>query len=296
MKARERSNEGRLARFQVSFVESGENTFPETGTDAKASGLSAAETLVAAASAAFETAFSIANQPAFIVQAAADQLEAISTFMQNAIAKFTQPIDNLTYALRNIQNEALVLVRTPSQLAARVQSSMSDLLAELEDLPETAEKILNEFRNIADEFEAITGTSASQTAIRNNQSALLSFTKQSAYGYQAQAALNTTFGNASAALQVRNQVYENLDLESYSVTDDELFQSIKQLQSQLIKALPPVDLADLVSYRVSNPVPAILIAYELYGDLEREQEIIDQNSIAHPGFVPGGTELEVAGV
>jgi len=40
-------------------------------------------------------------------------------------------------------------------------------------------------------------------------------------------------------------------------------------------------------------MPAIVLAYRLYGDAERADEIVARNRVRHPGFVPGGQPLEV---
>ena len=40
----------------------------------------------------FETAFSIANQPAFIVQSAADKLDAVADTMDEAVKKFPEDV------------------------------------------------------------------------------------------------------------------------------------------------------------------------------------------------------------
>jgi prophage DNA circulation protein len=41
-------------------------------------------------------------------------------------------------------------------------------------------------------------------------------------------------------------------------------------------------------------VPAVVLAYDLYGDPDRDQEIVDRNPTAHhPGFLPTAAPLEV---
>ncbi|MDQ7010357.1 MAG: hypothetical protein Q9M29_00915, partial [Mariprofundaceae bacterium] len=40
-------------------------------------------------------------------------------------------------------------------------------------------------------------------------------------------------------------------------------------------------------------MPALLLAHRIHGDASRDAEIIARNSIRHPGFVPGGSPLEV---
>jgi prophage DNA circulation protein len=44
--------------------------------------------------------------------------------------------------------------------------------------------------------------------------------------------------------------------------------------------------ARLESYAPRDNVPALVVAYDHYEDIDREQEIVERNAIRHPGFVP----------
>jgi prophage DNA circulation protein len=41
------------------------------------------------------------------------------------------------------------------------------------------------------------------------------------------------------------------------------------------------------------PVPSLLVAYQIYGDAGRADEITKRNEPRHPGFLMGGNQLEV---
>lgn len=49
----------------------------------------------------------------------------------------------------------------------------------------------------------------------------------------------------------------------------------------------------LRTYAPVETVPALVLAYALYGDAQRSSEIVTRNGVRHPGFVPA-TELQVA--
>ena len=40
-------------------------------------------------------------------------------------------------------------------------------------------------------------------------------------------------------------------------------------------------------------LPALVITHTLYGNVDKEQDVIARNRIQHPGFTPGGEVLEV---
>ena len=73
-----------------------------------------------------------------------------------------------------------------------------------------------------------------------------------------------------------------------------LFQSIKDLQGSLSKALPPEGLQEQVTFTPPITLPALVIAYQLFGNISKEQEIVEENLISHPGFVPGGEPIQVS--
>lgn len=77
--------------------------------------------------------------------------------------------------------------------------------------------------------------------------------------------------------------------------DKETFQVLSLLQTAFVeyvrdsaRGLPTVS-----EYDAYDTIPALLIAHELYDDCTRDSDIVTRNRVAHPGFVPGGSVLEV---
>lgn len=289
----ESSNEGRIARFSVTFSEAGTALFPESLADGVGGVQSAIDSVKAASNSAFEDVFSVANQPAFVVQAAADNVEAVADFMTESVTKFTQPVSELTFSIQNLKGDALALVKTPGKLADRIEGVFDDLLSAFSDAEDTSEKIAGNFRDFTQ--TAVIGDSISRTRQRDNQNALINNAKEQAYAAQSFAAIGIDYTSSQQSLFIRNQLTQDINDQLFQVTDDDLYQDLRDLQASLIKALPPTDLSDLITFTPPKTLPALVIAYELFQDLDKEQEIIDQNEIEHPGFVPGGVPLEVAG-
>ena len=40
-------------------------------------------------------------------------------------------------------------------------------------------------------------------------------------------------------------------------------------------------------------MPSLALSYALYGNIDHSDEIVARNKVQHPGFVPGGIQLEV---
>ena len=48
---------------------------------------------------------------------------------------------------------------------------------------------------------------------------------------------------------------------------------------------------NLVTIYLPAPLPALVLAYQRYGDALREQEIVDRNRITNPNFISGEVKL-----
>ena len=105
--------------------------------------------------------------------------------------------------------------------------------------------------------------------------------------------INFTSVNEAEAL--RNIVFEKLDIFLESVVDDDLYNVYYDLRTGIVSDLEEriKKLPVITQYVPIISLPAIVISYDLYGTIDREQDIIDRNNIKHPGFVTGSVPIEV---
>ncbi len=283
--------EGRMARFSVQFTLAGTIKFPDDVADELNKSIENADAVKEQSKSFFEKLFSVANQPAFVLESATEKLNAVLDFADNAVKQVTEPVTNFTFAIRNFKAAIGDLIKAPGELAQRLQDTFDLLLAEFEDEPETSERIFGNFSEL--EFEPVIGDTPSRDKEQENQDAILNLTKELALSNQSQAAVEVEFPSTNAAVQTRNAIVEGLDLQLDSA-DDDLYQSIKDLQTSLTEAVPNTGTSELITIRLNKTTPAIVIAYDNFEDLDKETEIIDQNAIEHPGFVPGGEAILVS--
>ena len=283
--------EGRMARFTVEFSESGQVIFPEGIISDIAAVIGRVDE---ESQNVFEQAFDIANQAAQVVQAGADGIDTVVDFMEDAVKKVTGPIANLTFAIRNIKASVDDLIQTPGILAARLSDMFGTLLDELSSDPDTASRILGQFATVDDEFVPVIGDTPSNVKQQGNQDATINIAKELALAGNAQAAIDIAFLSTNAALEKQREIVSGLDIQSDQTTDDELFQAIKDLQTALTRDLPQTGITELIEITPSQTIPALVIAYAEFEDLDKENEIIDENAIDHPGFVPGGDLIKVS--
>ena len=107
---------------------------------------------------------------------------------------------------------------------------------------------------------------------------------------------DTVYTSANEAEAARDGMVAYMDQLSFDYDmPAEQLSSLRSLRNAVYRTLTQVaqNLPRLYTYTVTRNVPAVVLAYELYGDIRREDEIIAQNKISDPFFVKGGTALEV---
>lgn len=287
--------EGRIARFSVEFSESGKESFPEKKTSGKEKTLTGILALLADANTFLEDGFSVANSPAHVVEGAENTVLDTLDFMETSVAAVTQPVASLTALISDVKSEAGSLIRSPFDLANSLASTFTKLLDVFSGDPETSGKIFSRYTEIDNEFEAISPTTPSANRKFQNQNTLINYSKQQAFASQANAAVNREFISSSGATEERDIVVANLTTQ-LNVIDlpDTNFQSIKTVQAAITETLPDPTTGELITFTPKKTLPALVISYDLFENLEKEDEIIEENDISHPGFVPGGVPLQVS--
>ena len=83
-----------------------------------------------------------------------------------------------------------------------------------------------------------------------------------------------------------------------TIDTNDIFIALEDLRSLLFSLLleKVSELKRTITYEVPNGITSVLtVAYDLYEDTNRVDEIIDRNYpvIRHPGFLPGGDTISV---
>lgn len=105
------------------------------------------------------------------------------------------------------------------------------------------------------------------------------------------------FSSYSEAVAVRASLADRLDAEA-ETADDAVSRALRDLRSAVIDDITAraADLRRLISYTPPRTVPAVVIAYQIYGDAAQADDLAARNRVRHPGFVPGDVPLELLSV
>jgi prophage DNA circulation protein len=85
-----------------------------------------------------------------------------------------------------------------------------------------------------------------------------------------------------------------LDQQAETAGDD-VYQVLTDLRAALVRAVPgdESNLPRLLSFTPPTSAPSLVIVHRLYGNVDKDLDLVARNHLRHPGFVPGGRALEV---
>lgn len=215
--------------------------------------------------------------------------------MESAFAPIKASIENaaaLNQQIVRLQDQAEDLVRMPEDLSNLMRSIMGSVAAT--DTPASdRSKVFSDFYDsLYLEPESVSTTT--RQAVEDNRAALDDYAHQLAVINDASVSTSRVFDTLDDAETARDAIADRLDDQAETAPDD-LYDDLMALRSSLVQAIPPegATLPDLVTIKEQATLPAVVLAYRLYADATRDEEIVTRNRVRHPSFVPGGVDLEV---
>lgn len=305
---RETNDEGRIARFTLTFYERGEAAFPFSVFDKITSFFDAAIVAAAALENVFVEAFSLLNMPGFVIDSAASAVNAFADAIDTAVdearttpslkAQIKQSTNNLRNAIDRIflNNEKIELASTVNDILSEVR----DIVPVDEDnftidISTGRDDRLYIFRNLINfsaGSEDITASTSTRTQEKQNIEAFENLVTSLSLIKLSENSVNREWVTRSAADGQRNKLIELIDSALLTLSD-EAYQGLEDFKSWLVQVLPNPEspLSSVKEYDLAVTLPSIMLAYELYNDADKETDLIKRNNVRNPAFMSG--ELEV---
>jgi len=308
----ESTDRGNIADFNITFVETGEAEFPAATEDQDSLTLDAALDYVSQAQSVFLLAY---NASGFEYLRGGAEQDTLSGFnMIKEATKFTGQNPDFQEAI-DLQiadlSDNVIQGDTLFDSVSGTLSQMSGLTGVDKLAPYRSIVALNDFGkpNGSEDVSIYGGalipvnvTTANRQRQADNQAAISLMFRELALTEACKNAVSIDYDSYEELANVREEladIFEELILEMGSLDDmDDKIQSLETLRSQTFRSLNDkgANLARVVPYELGQGTAenALGLAYRLYNDVTREQEIIDRNkTITHPGYLPAGETLEV---
>lgn len=304
----ESADEGGMARFSLTFTQVDNNTQPSFRPDTPALVGTAADTANVALNADFGKKFNITKMADFIATNAASMANAALNAI-SAVSSFskTGPLAELLNSATTISNSLSIMMRTPQMLADAIQGQLYGLAALVQNPLDAYNDLLAFFGGcstpIAVPYAPVTTPSRIQQSI--NQTAILDLVRRTAIVEAARASSQVTFSSYNDAQTILMILANALDAELASNTitpagqpvplNDDVYDALLELRVAVVRDISTrgANLAKLTTTTLPRTMPALLAAYRLYGDCTMDADLVARNNIRHPGFLPGGTVLEI---
>jgi prophage DNA circulation protein len=282
---RERREDGGYCEVALTFAEDGENVFPSAISNPATAVDLSSDACQSSASKFFEKVYNLANLPEFV-----------RTEMRDAANKLLDPVDRLLSAssefadgLAAFKRDLGTLIYQPRALAAGFLDVINDI-TKLVGKNKSTSATLHEMALSA--LRLVPETTSTRTRQSRSQDALQEMVKQMAVAEHARVVAGQDYISYQEALTARQQLADEIDTVSETAAD-EVYDTLQLLRAKVVQALPDPKLPEIQTLTMRQATPAIVLAYKLYGDALRDSDITARNSIRHPGFIPGGSSVEV---
>lgn len=321
-----------LVKLTATFVEAGDELRLVTRKAPAGDVRFSAAAIIAAANEQFARAFAVVGAVQAVVNDAINTVQAVASAVNNIrgkIAAMLQVIDDAKAAIDAVVDNVTSLVQTPGALAtsligmsrAVVEGALLpglpfimavEFFGDEQSVPSEGNLIAARARvdalmsaiasmgALEDEFpELAPGTAQQQELKRTNQGELLRLVKAHAIGAVSEVAAQLEYESYDQAQAMRVAIHALIDdLLANDGLTDELYGPLCTLRAGLTEFFASVaaELPELSDYTPKAAVPALVLAYQLYGDSTKEADILSRNrQIRDPSAVPAGVALKVLG-
>lgn len=249
----------------------------------------------------FAGKFSTENSPQFVKDSAISNIEGAIENYESAIVsvkKAGSAASSVLHKAKNMKSQLTQLIESPLSLAENLQGVYDDFKnADLgsDDLFDAYKK--------QDEYSSsltpVNPTTVSRQKQKDNQEATEKFLNTDTMVNQCVAASkmmeNSLIDSRSDAKAIRKELISKIDKLLESEDNSVLYLKLTELRSEISNALPgkSESVSDYSTFTPINTVSSLVLAYDIFENPEKEESIIRRNSIVHPGFIPGGEELEI---
>ncbi len=283
----ETTTDGRMATLEFTFVEAGELTFPTGAALTKGKVESAADAVKAAAKTDFTNNFSLTKY-LYLTKAAVDDLHHKLQHVEDALnAPGAAVADVVTIKEKTtaLAASAATLFQTPATFVDDFQAILGapDDFAAYDDI-------------LGDGTEGDTAnanqTTPGEKQQEENRFALQRLYWRSSLAGAALALAGLDFTSYDDAIEVRDKIADRIATEAETGGSNESFEALTDLKTSVFEDITE-KASTLAKLRTvtTNDGAALVMAYELYNDRERGDEIIERNKIPNGSAFAGSVRV-----
>lgn len=240
----------------------------------------------------FDNAFASVVNAKEQFDSAVDTLTEISNTINqfaSGVAGVGDSLGDFTTSVNQIISSANNLVKTPKTLANNVKLAFDNLSVAYNSRKDLFSACANIFNiNIKDRDQS--GNSINSINIRNNQDLLNDLFKINALTLGYQSSADITYSNTQELNDVINQLENGYNsFDKSRISDNSIINNLQNLRYQAISYLNNLSLSipNITTYTVVSPTPLINILFNLYGNDNNKETLINLNNFADTSNISG---------
>ncbi len=293
----ETTEEGGMARFQISYFLATSKPRPDVMIDTRAGVTSKATVARKSIADQFAQTFSLDNAARFVnadAQATASKALGAVKAAVHLVDGSASAVGKVLRSVDSALSQVSTLVSSPSSLAGKV----TGLVSRIGSTACNANDVLRQCRSLFafgdDDADLRYTTTPMRKRQHTNRLAINTLVQQSGVIAAAEAVPAMTFTSRNDAQTVQDEIAGQLD-RLMETAPDAVYIALMDLRAAVLTdiAARALNLAALKHYSPASVQPSLVVAYALYGDARRAGEIVARNNIRHPAFVSPYPSLEV---
>jgi prophage DNA circulation protein len=317
----ETTAEGGKCTLSMTFLEAGEASYPSAKVDSVNAISEKGNEVTEAAKGNFVSEFLTKGYPSFVADAATAQIKELSDFLSSPefiVSSDIQAVSDYYNKVKSIGLDAFSLVQKPFEFADQVIDAIGSIRSAF------GRSSFGMLVNLYDRYfpsddtdsggsDPVVAVTPSRQQVVKNFKAVAGIVRQVAISQAAVAAVvtqttedvsnggtkttsaPTKYDSYESAIAVRTELADRLDDESEATNNDLVYVALTDLRTAVVQAVPDPDqdLPHLAAFSPRQTLPSLVVAYQLYGDASRADDIVARNDPRRPGFLTGGQTLEV---
>ncbi|SDI55257.1 DNA circularization protein [Pseudomonas abietaniphila] len=317
----ETSEEGGKCTLSMTFLEAGEASYPSAKVDSVNAISEKGNEVTETAKENFVSDFLTKGYPSFVADAATTKIKELSDYLSSPefiVSSDIQAPSDYYDKVKSIGSDAFDLIQQPFDFANQVVDAIGSVRSAFGSsafgmLVDLYNQYFPSKDDDDDAGSVLAVLTPSRQQVVKNESAVSALVRQAAIAQAAIAAVVTQttetvsnggtktasapakYDSYEAAIKVRTELADNLDEESEITNNDLVYVALTDLRTAVVQAVPDpeLDLPRLAKFSPRQTLPSLLVAYQLYGDASRADDIVARNDPRRPGFLTGGQPLEV---
>jgi prophage DNA circulation protein len=288
----ETTREGRIARFDITFIQSGVLFFPRATVDTATALINVRTSALNVVNEAFLRSYSVVRQPYAVTQHVEDTLATMSAAI-GATRKIVATSADYQSELTSFTDNVAQLAFAPTELIEGLVYLFSFGTLATDLFPATITNALVQY----EEFRTLFDITPDVVLVDDDPAEVSTY-------YGAIAAVISAAGltalidyeSVEQAEGVQTDLLVKIDdfIED-DLSDDGMNASLRDLRAAIVNDIEirAASKPHLIEKTFAVSLPTLFISNEVYGTINEEQRIIDRNRIVHPGFAPANQPVEL---